>query len=999
MILSRYITKISAAALPLALALGATGCADEKFPGIQGDPKTVILHLGATATRADSPDNGVVVAEDDERNVTDLRYFLFPKYDTSGEFKTGLLNTPSAVELGNGKDYTLEDVKIGYYNVYVVANVPEAAGCTTEEQLRQTIIDHTEKLNSNYKKNGRLNLPMLAEAGVAKVSPDAGGSVSAELQFACAKVSYRLLFYANGDDRRNGNPASRPFGTNGYFVKSVSADGLTAETPLSLTGAELTSFPVSADSKDFGIPAYSTNWTDNGINARDKEDIVPDDATDVTFGGRYVASGVMYLPERYVEGSDTENGTVLTFDGYQTAADATYSAGGAMPANKGDHQYKLRIGHEGDGMWKLSRGTYYEVVAEVVNPQATELEATVKMADWTVHNMAGDMSHTVLTVNRTHASVNSLETDSIQYTTNAPAVTLGVPDEYKVDGKPLIAVVEVPGAAENMLHFAVNPEIPYEVFENQNRISRSGTVPVWIQAGNVRKYLDVDYDVSPLFTVSPDGAVIQYKEKGSDVSDEEYEEYLTRTFEYRTNLGGINIANVVSGNRYNSNNGTPVQDSDGLVQINIRKDGDSHGYIDVIVKKSPGNETVTYNLQATPVRDGYFHLGQTLQVDVKPTYDTYRIYFRAINDNQDDATFADYSGSVESMYFYNTDNGGKGKWGEVYYYLYTQMGQTIDGSIPKDWVWLFTGAYPGKAKTDTSNGWARYDISSTTKGICQSNDDGTYKNPKGGETLIIFANSDSGGSRHRMAFNNEPGIQLYDYEDKEGYYIFDPLCDPYSKVYDSRPEIVNVQYRLFTEKMIDRLEVEYGIDDNGKKFKLTLGEKFITNKEITDTDGKTWYMNEFYAQCPEGDYAKALKVYFKDGESTVLFGGRNFYNASNKGISRGIYENGEWRMGAIESSGVESTTRSIYLKASDWNKANLYAWIDDSNSNATWPGVEMTSLGNGWYKIDISKSYTKMIFNNGSGTQSGNLSIDANASSIYYEHNSGNNFSITSQRP
>ena len=113
MILSRYITKISAAALPLALALGATGCADEKFPGIQGDPKTVILHLGATATRADSPDNGVVVAEDDERNVTDLRYFLFPKYDTSGEFKTGLLNTPSAVELGNGKDYTLEDVKIG----------------------------------------------------------------------------------------------------------------------------------------------------------------------------------------------------------------------------------------------------------------------------------------------------------------------------------------------------------------------------------------------------------------------------------------------------------------------------------------------------------------------------------------------------------------------------------------------------------------------------------------------------------------------------------------------------------------------------------------------------------------------------------------------------------------------------------------------------------------------------------------------------------------------
>ena len=1002
MIFSRYINRIAAATLPALIAAGMTGCADEQFPGLDAEPGSVVLHIGAAGTRADG-DNGTVAAEDDERNVTNLRYFLFPKYDTSGEFRTGLLTTPSAQELANGRTYTLEDVKLGHYRIYVVANVPEAASCTTEEGLQQTIIDHAAKLNTNYKKNGTLNLPMLAECGDFSHTPESSTNVNAEMKFACAKVSYRLLFYNDGDQRRDGKTAAkRPFGNNGYFVKDVSASGMVSQTPLSLTGADLTEFPLMEDSKSYGIPAYSTSWTDNGINARDNEDVVPGEEETVSFGGKYIVSGVMYLPERYVDGTDSEDGVWLPFDGYQTASDATYTAGGTAPANKGDHTYKVRVGHAESDMWQLARGTYYEVVAEVVNPQATELEATVKMAEWTVHNMAGDMSHTILTVDKTRASVSSLRTDSITYTTNAPEVTMGVPEEYRYQDKDLISLVKKDrtATATNTLTFRVNPEIPYDAFgEGAGKIPTRGTVPVWIQAGNVRKYLDVTYDVSPLFEVSPEGAVIQWKAKSEGTEEEEYQKYLTATFEYYTNLGGLTIDDVTSGKRYNSDNGKPVENANGLVTISIvpDKDTNSHGYITVHVEKSPGDETVKFNLTTRPATDGYNYLSKTLEVAVKPTYDTYRIYFRAINDNQDDENLADYSSNPECT------------WGSNKFYIYTQMGQTVNGSIPTDWVWLFTGGYPGKDPSNKSNGWSRYDLKAGQKGIVQADDDETYKYPAPGETLIIF--SDGGtDTRHRMAFAGEPGIQLYDYEDKEGYYIFDPLSSPYSKVYDERPEIESVQYRIFTEKEVSEVYIKYGgAESNWFTLKLTPNSqngKALKNEYKQEKNGtKRWYMNEFYAQCPAGDYSKGLTVKFEDGEETVLFDGQNYYNSSNKGISRGIYENGEWRMGAIELEGVVSTTRTIYLLdngSNKWSRADLYAWDTRNNnaSNAGFPGVQMTKLANtNWWKIDISTAYNYIIFSSNQNDKSEDIQIDLNSSSIYYERTGSNSYSVTNARP
>ena len=63
----------------------------------------------------------------------------------------------------------------------------------------------------------------------------------------------------------------------------------------------------------------------------------------------------------------------------------------------------------------------------------------------------------------------------------------------------------------------------------------------------------------------------------------------------------------------------------------------------------------------------------------------------------------------------------------------------------------------------------------------------------------------------------------------------------------------------------------------------------------------------------------------------------------------------------------------VYLKnTANWSTVNCYMWNSGTDANGTWPGVAMTSLGDGVYMYQASKSFASCIFNNGS-TQTGDL--------------------------
>ena len=89
--------------------------------------------------------------------------------------------------------------------------------------------------------------------------------------------------------------------------------------------------------------------------------------------------------------------------------------------------------------------------------------------------------------------------------------------------------------------------------------------------------------------------------------------------------------------------------------------------------------------------------------------------------------------------------------------------------------------------------------------------DSSTKTIRPGETLMIFNSGADGQHRHRCSHHLDPGIQLFDYEDREGWVLYDPLCAPYYRVYDERPEIVNATYDVYTQKRMTRWEINYGV--------------------------------------------------------------------------------------------------------------------------------------------------------------------------------------------
>lgn len=77
---------------------------------------------------------------------------------------------------------------------------------------------------------------------------------------------------------------------------------------------------------------------------------------------------------------------------------------------------------------------------------------------------------------------------------------------------------------------------------------------------------------------------------------------------------------------------------------------------------------------------------------------------------------------------------------------------------------------------------------------------------------------------------------------------------------------------------------------------------------------------------------------------------------------------------------VANGSRRIYLYNSNntYNEAYAYSWVNDTDSNAEWPGVAMTktSSGSDYYYVDVKSSYKNVIFSNKGETQTSDLGIN-----------------------
>jgi len=941
-----------------------------------------VTREGDDVTSSLDPSNPTYNASVDECKINDLHLYAFP-VGGNGTYLSQELPSPEASNMLDEKvaSYQLK-IKPGTYRVYVVANMEDVLdvnSITTEDDLKKVVLYYQPMSKPGMPVAN--NIPMIYEPDTkAADGSTVNGTITinntdktlqtvvANLRFTCVKVCLNLIY--NPEDPEM-NAALR---SKGLQITDIMGKQLSPQTSL-LWDGKFTNPNVSDDyakgigsslydaTAHTGNGAYYTSWTETPANANvNNEDIITVEGEGVAKPAdskqKWLFRATYYLPERYVA---------------QASQQSALKIGGAVGGSAIKNSYNINLGHRKDEtstteVPTLPRGTYYEIVGRIKSLGNIDLDCVVGVEPWQMPIIDVDLNHTTLWVSKTSAEVTSLQNAIIDYGTNTDASNITFGCDTKVEatgaGELPVVIVSEHDPAKKSLIFKINPAISVADFTKANALK--GTAKVWIKAGNIKKYLNVSYDVTPYFKVDPVDIVIFY--------DKDNTAELTKVVKFTTNLGGIQFP---SGWTVSAEDGQKVQYAQSEIKIKCNNNNVADGTFTITATSNP--ETTTTHVftvksidavgkDATTGKDIYKE--QQVRVTVRPPKGNYIIYMRAINDMAwcNGGSNGEYQ--HKNMLNEDTDvgpgdnNNWRDGWWEQqnadwnsdlsqhadyhYVYIYTQIGETTQGSTAAqrttaEWYFgkkyvkkddnrntvssgtdkdKYTGEWwPGNMMTADYNnpGWYYYSIAVGAKSAGVNGKgtatEGSSKTIKPGQTLLIFSNGtylDAGIQSHRFTHHNDPGITLFNYEDNEGWYLYDPLSDPYYRVYDEKPTVVDVEYTIYTKNNgIFAWYALYGVNtgDGTGKFTMYCNSCNVPNefecKEYgKDSNGKTWYKTILHLKAPLGYYDKILHVKISNtGLEPELFDGENYPSTKMNGsryVVEGQYDpdTKTWKQGA-----------------------------------------------------------------------------------------------------
>lgn len=855
----------------------------------------------------------------DECKINDLHLYAFP-VGGNGTFLSQELPSPEASNMlkENVASYQLK-IKPGKYRVYVVANMNDVLDGTTiatENDLKNIVLAYVPMSKPGMPVAD--NIPMIYEPatknadGTAtdgtitiKTTDKTATTVMANLRFTCVKVCLNLVYDPNaaGVDaalKANGLCISKIIGERLSPKTNLLWDGEFSNPKVSDEYAEGIASKLYDASISAGKGAYYSSWTETPDNANiNNEDIISVDGvgtvTPANPKQKWLFRATYYLPERYVAKASQQS--YLKIDG-KIGSDI-------------DNSYNINLGHRQDEtptteIPTFPRSTYYEIVGRLKTLGKIDLDCVVGVKDWEMPTIDVDLNHTTLWVSTTSTKVTSLQNAIIVYKTNADNITFGCDTEIeKITAGKSPVIVATNDIATHRIRFSINPELSVADFTAAN--SLTGTAKVWIKAGNIKKYLDVSYDVTPYFKVDPVDIVIQY--------DAENSPELTKVVKFTTNLIGIQFPDgwtVLGG-------GHDVSYAQSKINIKCDKTNVADGTFTITAVTNP----VTTTTQVFTVKAiGDNNVEQQIRVTVRPPVGPYRIYMRAINDlakTKDASNLEEFDHSnmldEEAYNGFKENNNWRDGWCADWkidrssykdshkVYIYTQIGETkADGTKDENTAeWYFTGGWPGRSmEADNNNpGWYYYSIAHNAMSVGNNNKGQAQttaeKMIKPGQTLLIFSNgtyTNTGYQPHRFTHHNDPGITLFNYEDREGWYLYDPLSDPYYRVYDKKPTVVDVEYTIYTKnKRITAWYCNFGVNNSEGTGKFSMWcnnsnvpNQFYCTEYGQDRNGKTWYKTILHLKAPLGEYDKILKLKVNGDEiHTELFGGENYPSTKMNG--------------------------------------------------------------------------------------------------------------------
>ena len=872
-----------------------------------------VTREGDEVTSSLDPSNPTYNASVEECKINDLHLYAFP-VNSEGTFLSQELLAPQANEMLNEKvaRYQLQ-IKPGTYHVYVVANMEDVLKdktINTEDDLKNVVLSYNP--NNPMSTTGMPvagKIPMIYEPKAAdgtttsvtiKKTDTTPQTVVANMRFTCVKVCLNLIYNPEDADM------DAALKSNGLQITDIMGKRLSPQTSLLwdtnpnvsddyAKGFEPKLYDATAHT---GSGAYYTSWTETPANANvNNDDIIKVKgegvAAPATPKEKWLFRATYYLPERYVA---------------QASQQSALKVGGAVGGSAIANSYNINLGHRKDETSKTEvptfpRGTYYERVGRIKSLGNIDLDCVVGVKDWEPAEVDADFTHTTLWVSKTSAEVKSLQDDYIEYKTNADPASLKFECESKVNKATSgeLEIIKVENDEVNKrLKFSINPALSVADFGTKT----DGYAKVSIKVNNLKKYLKVHYNVTPYFKVDPVDIVIQYAENSPE---------LTKVVKFTTNLSGIQFPDGWTV----SDGGHDVSYAKSTINIKCKNTQLAEGTFTITAKTDPQTTTThTFTVKSIGVDVTKKHIEQEIRVTVRPPVGPYRIYMRAINDlakTKDASNLEefDHSDMLDEEAYNNSDqnNNWRDGWCADWkidrssykdshkVYIYTQKGETgSDGSTDENTaVWYFTGGWPGRSMTpdDYNPGWYYYSIAHDAKSE-YNNGKGDAKTTaqkmiKPGQTLLIFSNgtyTDKGYQPHRFTHHNDPGITLFNYEDREGWYLYDPLSDPYYRVYDEKPTIVDVEYTIYTKnKRITAWYCNYGVNsqDGKGKFEMKSDNPNVENEfkctecDKKDKDGNTWYKTILHLKAPLGEYDKVLKLKVNGDEiHTELFDGDNY---------------------------------------------------------------------------------------------------------------------------
>lgn len=903
------------------ILLVTVSCSDElggERTPISSESNLHVLVPTVLSSRGTNPDDASGLptynATVDECQINDLTLYAFPT-GNEGKLLKKTLPAPLASMMleEHVANYQL-NIEPGTYHIYVVANMNKVlSGETiqTENDLKNIVLNYVAGTEPGMPVS--TNIPMIYEpkdvnGKIIDTKIEKSGkkytTVAANLKFTCVKVKLNLLF----DPTAEGSA----FNGNSYRIKDILAQKLSPSTTLSWNGA-FSNSNVSPDyangfeNEVYATPSEASNkggyykpgdWTEKADNANvNNKNIItlvqgatptaaPQNAAD-----KWLFQGTYYLPERYIANASQQS---------------TLKVNGSVNG-RFENNYTIKLGHRPTSteVPTFPRGTYYEIIGNIKSLGNMTLDCNVSVKDWTPVTIDAEFNHTTLWVSKTKASVTSTTTDSIDYKSNVMLTDADFGCDEKITTssgeKDVIVLSKLDAVKNHRITFKINEDIKFSDYNGKYK----GTAKVWIKAGNIKKYLDVEYDASPYFEVNPQEVTIYWR------SDS------TKVVQFKTNLGGL---------AFTGNTSSTVGKS--TIKASCDKPDTSEGTFKIKATSNPVTTTVHY-LTVKPKESAEgFNFVKKIKVTVKPAVGNYRINFRAINDRIPYAGTSDPNKSnVTGNFLGVLTEGGNNNWNDGWFeerwtgdknqpqtknhciYVYTQIGETENAITGKGWI--YTEKWGGKDDSgwpgdymeydQTNTGWYYKDFSvNAVQKHTQHGATGDRK-IKPGETLIMFSNNYNnsvGYSVHRCPQHLEPGIPLFDYEDCEGWIVYDPTSDPTWNIYDAMPTIENIKFTIYTKFQTYGWFKVYGVahENNGKREQFTIFDKDRKSWSCTNA-GNGWYETVITLKTVKGDHEKDIRIMkdnqISDDKSILLFNG----NSYEKHDDTGWYDGSSWHAG------------------------------------------------------------------------------------------------------